>query len=342
MTDRNPTLYALNAAMRCRPSPCVPNSLAARVVVKIPGMSMRLEFKRLASCLSLLAVLAALPLYLPAQQPSPKPITFATLVEVMEAREKVADSVVVRWNQIARYSGSLLPKPREFTDARELLLRGAAARCAGRPFRHIGEGWTHIDYVSSYDGKLSRCLIGLKPPRGYISEEKGSRDTNSPTVLPLMLYFRPLAEPYDTLRRNTLQLLDERKTIDGHQCVAIDDGRTRVYLDRDRDFIPIAFKSSRPGFVLLEGSIEYYRKQDAMRWHPKVFQVTLHNEGQKGVPDRVRGDSVQTAIGAPLKESDFALTFEPGTLVWDGRTGEEYRILSDGSKEPIKQRRRAY
>jgi hypothetical protein len=290
--------------------------------------------------------------YLPAQQPSPKPITLATLVDVMEAREKLADSVTVRWAKSSRYgAGALLAKPSEFTNPCEMLLKGACVHYVGKSFSHSGGGLTQIDHASSYDGKESRLLEGLKPPRGYIKDEKGTSDANNADVLPLMLYFRPLAEPYDILRRKTLKLLDERKTIDGHECVTVDDGRTRVYLDRDRDFVPIAcqcylqkgfraVESSRPGFVLLEGSIEYYRKQDAMRWYPKAFQVTHHAKGQQNVPDRTRGDGVQTEIGASLKDSDFALIFEPGTVVWDARTREEYRIRSDGSKEPIERRAR--
>jgi hypothetical protein len=91
---------------------------------------------------------------------------------------------------------------------------------------------------------------------------------------------------------------------------------------------------------LLDGSIEYYRKQDAMRWYPKAFQVTVHAKGQEGVPNRIRGDRVQTEIGAPLKDSDFSLIFQSGTVVWDARTWVEYRIRDDGSKEIIKRRRK--
>ncbi len=286
--------------------------------------------------------------YLPAQQPSPKPITLAKLVELMEARQKLTDSVRVRWTTSSQYSAG------EFTNPCEMLLKGDSSRYVGKSFDHGGGGkWTVIDLVESYDGKESRFLLGVNPPRGHILEEekKGTGGTKNTDVWPLMLYFRPLGEPYDTLRRTTLKLLDERKTIDGHECVTIDDGRTRVYLDCDRDFIPVACQlrlqkgfhaaeSSRPGFVLTEGSIQYYRKQDALRWYPRAFQVTKHNKGQQGVSNRTRCESVQTEIGAVFKDSDFTLTFEPGTVVWDARTREMYRILSDGSKEPIERRGR--
>jgi hypothetical protein len=290
--------------------------------------------------------------YLPAQQPSPKPITLATLVDVMEAREKLADSMTVRWTKSERYrAGALLAKQSTWTSPCEMLLKGGSMRYVGKTFSIVGGSPNVIDHVSSYDGNESRYLQGTKPPLGRILEKKVNTDARTSALLPLMLYFRPLAEPYDTLKRKTLKLVDERKTIDGHECVTVDDGSLRVNLDCERDFVPVAYQfylekgaqaaeSSRPGFVLQDGSIEYYRKQDALRWYPKASQVTFHNRGQEGVPDRIRGDGVQTQIGAPLKDRDFALIFEPGTVVWDARTREEYRIRDDGSKEITKQRRK--
>jgi hypothetical protein len=58
------------------------------------------------------------------------------------------------------------------------------------------------------------------------------------------------------------------------------------------------------------------------------------------VADRVRGDGVQTEIRASLKDSDFLLKFEPGTIVWDMRTRQQFRIRDDGAKELIQRRRR--
>jgi hypothetical protein len=306
-----------------------------------PSMHVR-ECLRLAEfliALSYVLTASALPLH---AQPAPtKSVTLAAIIESMEARQKLADSVAVQWTKISRYrAGALLPKQSEFTHPCEMLLKGASVHYVGKSFLMSG-GVTLVDHTSSYDGKESRSLQGTKPPRGSINDQKGTNDVNNLDVLPLMLYFRPLAEPYDTLGWKTLKLLDERRTIDGRECVTVDDGRTRVDLDRERDFVPVAFhRYNKDGLVVCDGSLEYYRKQDAMRWYPKAFQVTTHAKGQQGVPNRTRGERVQIEIGAPLKDSDFALIFEPGTVVWDARTREEYRIREDGSKEPIERARR--
>jgi hypothetical protein len=243
--------------------------------------------------------------YLPAQQPSPKPITLATLVDAMEAREKLADSVTVRWNQSERYAaGALRKDPSEFTSACEMLLKGSSMRYVGKSFSHdAGGGVTLIDHVSSYDGNESRFLQGTTPPRGRILQEKANTDAHLYSLMPFRLYFRPLAGPYATLERKSLKLSDERKTVDGHECVAVDDGRLRVHLDCGRDFVPVAFQTfGRNGILHFDGNIEYYRADKGpLRWLPKAFQVTSHG-GTGGFAVRTRGDSVQTTIGVQLKE----------------------------------------
>jgi hypothetical protein len=60
---------------------------------------------------------------------------------------------------------------------------------------------------------------------------------------------------------------------------------------------------------------------------------------ERGVADRIRGDGVQTEIGAPLKDRDFALVFEPGSVVWDERAKQEYLVRKDGSKQALQRPR---
>jgi hypothetical protein len=301
------------------------------------------DFERLAGFLAaLLSALAAFAFPLYAQQASPKPVTLAWLVHKMEARERRAASASLRWTQSERYSvGAILAKPSEFTFACEMLLKGDSMRYVGKTFSHnVGGGGNVIDHFLSYDRNEHTYLQGAKSPLRRILGERASTDDHLFTLLPFRLYFRPFAGPYAPLKQKTLKLLDDRKTIDGHECVTVDDGHLRVYLDRDRDFVPVAFQAyGGNGVLRLDGNIEYYSKEDAMRWVPKAFQVTLHVKGQNEA-DRIRGDDVQTDIGDLLKDSDFSVIFEPGMTVWDERTGQQYRIRQDGSKEPIAKRPR--
>ncbi len=297
------------------------------------------ELKRLVGIVLILSsVFAACPLPLLAQQTLPKPITLAAIVESMEAREKLTNLLSVRWAENRRYRGGALgSKDAEYNFRCEMRLKRDSMRYESKTFWFRGGGNVSvIDHVSTWDGNESRFLQGATPPVGRILAEKGNTDAGSAPLTPLMLYFRPLAR----LDTEALKLADGSKTIDGHECVTVDDGHFRVYLDCDRNFVPVGFQAYLPdGRVHLDGTLEYYRKHDAVAWVPKAFQIKFHRVAQ-GVPQSIRGDNVQTAIGAPLKESDFALAFEPGTIVWDGRTREEYRVRDDGSKEPIERPRR--
>jgi hypothetical protein len=220
----------------------------------------------------LLLALVAFASPLHAQPTSSKPVTLAAIIESMEAREKLTDSVMLRWTQNARYrAGALLADPTEFTFSCEMLLKGTSMRYVGKTFSHDGGGAvTLIDHVSSYDGNESRLLQGTKPPRGAILQEDANTDAQLYSLMPFRLYFRPLAKPYATLKGKSLKLLDERKTIDGHECVTVDYGYLRVDLDRDRDFIPVAFQTyGRNHIVRFECTIDYYRNQTGCAGFPK-------------------------------------------------------------------------
>lgn len=289
----------------------------------------------LSSALVALAVFAS-PLH--AQQTAAKSVSLPAIIDAMEARQKLAMSVSLRWTRTEHYkAGALLPKPSTWTFSCELLLNGNSTRYAGKIFNHVRGNISLIDYTSSFDGKESRRLLSIEPLYGSIHRVKESPSylfESPPHLAPLLLFFRPLDEPYGTLQRRSWKLLDERRRINGHDCVTVDDGRTRAYLDCDRDFIPVAFKRyTKDRTFLHRGSLEYYRTQGAMRWLPKSFLVKPISNRQD-VADDIRGDAVQTEIALPLKDSNFHLDFAPGTVVWDAGTEQEFRVRDDGSKEP--------
>jgi hypothetical protein len=274
-----------------------------------------------------------------AQKTSPKRITLDAIIDAMEARQKLTATVMVRWNHNHWYRGpGGVVKQDGFTCPSEMLIRGDSLRYTTKCLC-FGASVSLVERVSSYDGNESRYFVDTDPPRGGILQEKGNHDAICSPNLPLRLCFRPIAEPFATLKRKDLKLSDAHKTIDGHECVQVDDGHLRVDLDCERDFVPVAFEGYLDGKRYMDGSIEYYRKGDAIAWVPKAFQVRCGLK-QQGVEQRDRGSDVQTAVGAPLKDSDFALIFKPGTTVFDQRTREQYRIRDDGSKEPVGRRQR--
>jgi hypothetical protein len=292
-----------------------------------------------------LAVLVASPLLLHAQASSkpvpPRPITLALIVDAFEARQKRADSVRLRWIQTEWHrAGAFGSTTSEWTYPCEMLLRGESMRFAGKIPSVARGSVSMIDHVSSYDGIDSRYLSRGKKPWGGITTRKENTDATVHYLLPLRLYLRPLVGSFHTLDREELRLSDERKTIDGRECVAIDDGHMRVYCDCERDFIPVAIQCYIKGNLSLDGKLEYreYRRQGASSWLPQAFEVTRYSKSA-GVENRFRGEKIEVEMGAPFKDSDIGLVFEPGTTVFDMKTGEEYRIQKDGTKEILRKHR---
>jgi hypothetical protein len=305
------------------------------------------DSRNLAALLSsALVALAAFTSPLRAQQPAAKPLSLAAIIDAMQAREKLAASVSLRWTRTDHYrAGALLAKASTWTFSCELLLKGNSTRYSGKIINHARGNISLIDYTTSFEGNESRRVLGLKPPYGSIHrvKETPSYHFESPQHLaPLLLFLRPLVEPYSgTFKRRTWKLLEERRRIDGHECVTVDDGHTRAYLDCDRDFVPVTFERyTENRAVWYSGSLEYYGKQGALRWVPRTFLLKLHSSAPS-TADETRGDGVQTEIGVLLKDSDFRLDFGPGTVVWDAGTEERYRVRDDGSKESAERPHRA-
>src|SRR5271169_6699649 len=114
------------------------------------------DSRKLAALLSLVA-LAAFTSPLRAQQPAAKPISLAAIIDAMQAREKLAASVSLRWTRTDHYrAGALLAKPSTWTFSCELLLKGNSTRYFGKIFSHARGNISLIDYTTSFDGNESR------------------------------------------------------------------------------------------------------------------------------------------------------------------------------------------
>jgi hypothetical protein len=212
----------------------------------------------------------------------PKPVTLEMVVAALEAREKQATTVQLRWNVIVHYkAGSIVTstqakqmrwegkslergipgEPVAYRYPCELVLKNDGMKYIAKTFRvnQKEAALTLIAYTSSYDGHESKYQMNAKPKaRGTILTERRNTDVDTPALLPLMLHYRPLGETFSTLNKRVLKLSNERALIKGHNCVRIDDGRIRLFVDCGRAFIPVAFELYRKnGELLLDGEIEY-------------------------------------------------------------------------------------
>jgi hypothetical protein len=254
-------------------------------------------------------------------EPLLKPVTLADVVEALEKRERAAAMVELRWTHSVRYEqGSLLPQvyaksmelkgkflehgvPAEAVEFRypsELRLKGDQMEFVSKRLRVDPASLSMIDYRSAYDGRESKFQMGSDPET--ILPVRGNTDVTNLHLLPILLYCRPLDETFAILRKKTLKLSGRIEQIDGHKCLRVDDGRTRVDLDCERGLIPVAFQRywpARKGELFLDGRIEYAPHRTLL-FVPKRFEVKKYSRPRQ-IGETFSGDIAETHWGAPAR-----------------------------------------
>ncbi len=118
-------------------------------------------------------------------------------------------------------------------------------------------------------------------------------------LLPILMYYRPLAEKFAVLDKAAIKILDQSVVINGHQCVHVGDGDFRVCLDRDRNLIPIAFQRFRSnGERTLDVTIDYATHR-TLYFVPKHFAVKQYFFEPSKLSETIAGDIVETHWGRP-------------------------------------------
>jgi hypothetical protein len=254
-----------------------------------------------------------------AAEPSAKSLTRDDVIKTLESREMALQMVELRWTVDHHYEvGGQMPvaftrdlhmrgkalktgipaQPVTFHYSSELRLKGDTTECFSKTFRinDAEASLSLIPYRTSYDGRVSKVLVGSDPTREQPMPE--ATNTNVATVgnLPILIYYRPLAEKFAILDKDALKISEQTVLINGHRCVRVGDGRSRVYLDRDRKLIPIAFQRIRSnGEKTLDVTIEY-APHSTLDFVPKHFVVKHYLEPSK-LSEMITGEIVETHWG---------------------------------------------
>jgi len=252
-------------------------------------------------------------------EPPLKPITLADVVQALEKRERAAAMVELRWNDNVRYeTGSVLTpdfakqmqlkgrflqrgvpaEPLAFRYPSEIRLKGDQMEFVSKTLR-IDPGQASlslIDYRSAYDGRESKLQMASNPEQ--ILPERRNTDVQTPHLFPILLYYRPLDETFAVLRKKSLKLPERIEQIDGHKCLRVDDGRTRVDLDCERGLIPVAFQRylpTRNGELSFDGRVEYAPHRTLL-FVPKRFEVKWYSQPSQ-VAQTFSGEIAETHWG---------------------------------------------
>jgi hypothetical protein len=189
-------------------------------------------------------------------------------------------------------------QPVSFRYPSELRLKGDTTECLSKTFQtnDVEASLSLIPYRTSYDGRVSKVLVGSDPTRELSMLESTNTNVASWGNLPILIYYRPLSEKFAILDKDALKIIEQTVLIDGHRCVRISDGNCRVCLDRDRKLIPIAFQHfRRNGDVTLDATIEY-TPHGTLHFAPKHFVVKRYLEPSKPA-ETITGDIVETHWG---------------------------------------------
>jgi hypothetical protein len=75
-----------------------------------------------------------------------------------------------------------------------------------------------------------------------------------------------------------------------------------------------------------------YRNEEGVGWVPQAWtRNEFSSSGRLLTTTKV--DVLEAIFNAPVPAREFDLTFPPGTIVGNAKTGEVYRVRSDGSMQ---------
>ncbi len=155
---------------------------------------------------------------------------------------------------------------------------------------------------------------------------------------PVVWFFRPLSEPLSQIDLEQCQIAEETGEIEGVTCWLLRERRTdagqeqELWLDPLQDYCVRRRISSLNSVLQSRYDVEY-RASDEHGTVPVSWRSThLDSHGRLQLSLNVKIVSIQT--NEPIPADTFKWAFEPGTLVTNDDTQEEYFIKADGSHGP--------
>lgn len=198
-------------------------------------------------------------------------------------------------------------------------------------------------WMWAFDGKERRALSQphVNPfPGGSRSKTLSDLDTNSMYLIPLLAVLRPLSPVAGPIRElaNNMTLVRGETTVSGRLVHYLrQDSKSSLsgslWVDTERDFVPVRFIQSYKGKSLCQVDFLDYRQTD-FGWIPwRWTAIVLGRDGRinKSSEARVRVLEVNKVID----DSEFEINFPVGTWVTDEFEEKEYLVLEDEKKRTI-------
>jgi hypothetical protein len=182
-----------------------------------------------------------------------------------------------------------------------------------------------------YPRGRARRADALKPPlRG---------DAN---LLPVYMVYRPFDPVVGTFPdfARRFHTVEGRFAVQERDCALLRDDQqkpsdnvTSIYVDRERDFLPMCMTRERNGSELYRVTFGEYER-DGDEWVPMHWKASVFlGDGSVGIASASTVEKF--AINGPVDSGEFELEFPPGTWVKDQESRTGYVMLDGGEKRQI-------
>ncbi len=222
---------------------------------------------------------------------------------------------------------------------------------AARKFRaeYEGKKWSieqkrpvPFTMIETFDGAVcKRSFPDDEIRSGFVyaaDRQPWARDLR---LLPLLLFFRPVAADFGTFDPRQCQLVTMDAVVGGTRCYLVKQHALKedqlVWVDPARDYVPIRYSYYYPhrSTTMPAGTIDMeYARDPHHGWVPSSWVNTRLNE---------RGDALERytlrvskySINSPLGSDVFDIPFGPDTWVQNYVTKESYILKANGIKRPV-------
>lgn len=249
---------------------------------------------------------------------------------------------------LASGMGKVMPPKDTIVDfAYRLLLDGEKVRLeySGQEWAHARQAFRPVQYVSVFGKEQKSCYLEgtghATWPLGQVCVGPNYRDAHLAAVQPLMLAYRPLAASMMAVK--VLQMSVKGKAvIDGRTCMELTESLLQKgsvmywWLDPEREFVVLRrlVMVNRKPFEEIE--IRYWEDK-AVGWVPHQWRTISYNASSGKLLCIHEATLEEAVFNGPVEHTAFDITFPPGTVVTDEKTGSSYLIRSDGSRRVIQE-----
>jgi hypothetical protein len=150
---------------------------------------------------------------------------------------------------------------------------------------------------------------------------------------PLATVYRPISIGIAGFEAKNLTLANENATVDNKLVLVVDYGNGKVWIDPNKDYLPVRYTIEDKGVTYWRTEITYTRDDDH-GWLPQSWTVeALDKSGKIQISEIAR--VVQFSINKPIADFEFELKLSGGALVYDLINKSEYILRPDGTRSEL-------